>query len=668
MKSAARLSRRRFLRQTGGLCGAGLLPIRAGTLGAWAAEATAEPGRTPADRVAVLSEHLAVHTGPVNVGIIRDGGSALLIDIGDGSVAECLPGLRIDRIDRILFTHHHRDQACGLGRVAPAASARIGVPAGEREWFERPDAYWNDVGRLTHEYNFHPHRLMLTKPVRVDAEMGPETILDWGPARIRVLPTPGHTDGSVSYLVEIDGHKVLFTGDVLYDEGRIGNLHAMQKGFRRGGTAIRDYHGFMGSCDELLGSLDRIKTAAAEVLVPSHGRIVNEPARAVDLLANRLNACYDRYVQISALRHYFPALFSEFAGKPGHMAFDKGIAPPDFLIHIGTSRILVSRDGPGLMMDCGGPKVIAEVGKLVESGRLAGIEGLWVTHYHDDHTDAVAAGREAFACPVIADASVAEIITRPTAWRLPCVSRNATRVDRVTAHGETWAWHEYTLTAYHFPGQTLHHGALLVEGRGAKMLFAGDSFTPAGIDDYCSYNRNWLGEGVGFDRCLSLIETVRPTHIFNCHVDNAFTFAPEQLRHMRDNLARREREFGELVAWDHPNYATDESWAHCRPYEQQASAGQRIELLVKVRNHSTEPRELKARLVLPGDWAVGAGLANRAVVEWKSTTIAPKADGAVTFTLDVPPGLSPGRYVVTADLDYHSRILPQFTEAIVVVS
>ena len=66
-------------------------------------------------------------------------------------------------------------------------------------------------------------------------------------------------------------------------------------------------------------------------------------------------------------------------------------------------------------------------------------------------------------------------------------------VDRRTRHGESWQWHEFTVTAYHLPGQTLYHGGLLIEGRGHRILFCGDSFTMAGIDDYCAGNRNWLG-------------------------------------------------------------------------------------------------------------------------------------------------------------------------------
>jgi glyoxylase-like metal-dependent hydrolase (beta-lactamase superfamily II) len=654
-------SRRRFLK-------------KAGALGCWVAGMTAKnagAAEVPSSMMS-LSEHLFVYRGPINVGIIRDGGKALLIDAGDGSVADVLPTLGMTAVDRILFTHHHRDQACGTGRVA-AAKTRISVPAAERDCFDKVTDYWNDAARLNNEYNFHPHRLMLTESLRVGSSVNPGEVIRWGKAGIQVLSTPGHTDGSVSYLVEVDGRRAMFTGDVIYDAGKIWSIHAMQKGFARGETSIPDYHGFMGTLPDLLASLERIKSARPDVLVPSHGKILTDPPRAIDLLVQRLNTCYDKYVSISALRHYFPALFTEFAGRPGHMAYDKGSAPPEFLRHINTSWLVVSQDGPALMMDCRNAEVIADVRRLIDTKQITSVEGLWVTHYHADHTDAIPQGREAFKCPVIADASVANVITQPYAWRIPCVSRNTAVVDRVTKDGESWQWHEFKLTAYRFPGQTLHHGALLVEGRGVRMLFVGDSFTPAGIDDYCSYNRNWLGRGVGFDYCLSVVEKLRPTHLFNCHVDNAFTFTPEQIRFMRTSLAEREPMFAEIVAWDHANYAMDESWVRCFPYEQRVTPGKKVEVRLIVTNHSGKPRQFTARLNLPQTWSLSATTGHAATPDrrpeatgWKATTIPAKTDGELLFKLDIPPNLVTGRHVLTADIRYDDRVLPQFTEGILV--
>lgn len=617
------------------------------------------PGATPG-KLSRLSEHLAVYRGPINVGIVLDGPKALLIDCGDGSVAHAFPQFGVTAVDRVLLTHHHRDQACGAHSLA-AAGARIGVPAAERQHFNNVAAYWKNPKSRWHIYNQHPHHLMLAEPVRVDATVADGDAIDWGPAKIRVLATPGHTDGSISYLVEVDGKRVAFCGDAIYDQGRVWEIYSLQKG-----TQTSDYHGFLGARPQLTESLGRIQQARPNLLVPSHGRVISDPRKAIDTLVERLDLCYDKYVAASALRHYFPKMFTEYAGRKDHMPIRPGKPVPDCLRHFGTTWMIVSKEKAALVMDCGSPNVVKTIKGLIEKGEIRRVEGLWVTHYHDDHVDAIPEFQKAFDCPCITDRFVAKVISDPMAWRLPCISPGRVRVDRATGDGESWQWHEFKLTAYHFPGQTLYHSGLFVEGRGLRMLFAGDSFTMAGMDDYCAQNRNWLGLGVGFDRCVALIEKLRPTHIFNCHVNRAFDFTPEQCRYMRANLAEREKVFGRLVPWDHANYGMDEAWVRCHPYEQRAEPGGKVSFDVVLTNHSAEPRPAACRAVLPRAWGVDSSGNSRAT-DWARVTIPAKTDGRVQLSLSVPPDTKPDRYVIPVDLRYGDRSLPQFTEAIVVV-
>ncbi|MCX8036572.1 MAG: MBL fold metallo-hydrolase [Candidatus Sumerlaeia bacterium] len=608
--------------------------------------------------VAQLSDHFYVYQGPINVGILRDGDKALLIDCGDGSVASVLSRLGIKSVAQVVFTHHHRDQACGAGRLLSAAT-KTGVPAAERAYFENPAAYWNNDNNLWKVFaSFRPHRLMLTEPLRVDEAYTDGQRFAFGPATIEVLHTPGHTDGAVSYVIEVDERRVVFCGDCIYDDGQIWDIWSLQKGFAKGTAKIGAYHGFMGDRWTLLESLERIRQRNPSLLIPSHGRIIRRPDEAIGALAKRFEACYENYVAISALRYYFPALFADYAGRPGQMPIRPGFAPPECLRHIGTTWMLVSKTGAAFVMDVGSNNIVRQIQKMLDGGEIKSVDALWVTHYHHDHTEGIPLFQKTFDCPCITDRRLAEVLTNPTAWRLPCLISEPVRVEKLMEDGQSWQWHEFKMTSYYYPGQTLYHAALLAEGEGHRMFFIGDSHTPSGIDDYCAQNRNFLGRGVGFQYCLSLMEKLRPTHVFNPHVKEAFTFTDEEIGFMRKNLVERERLFNELVPWDHPNYATDESWVRCFPYTQKAKPGDQIRLEVVITNHSATAREMQCRAVLPKSFGGQP-------TEWAKASIPPKAEKFLRMELQVPETVPAQRHIIPIDVVYGLWRLPQIAEAIV---
>ncbi len=600
-----------------------------------------------------LSHHLYVHHGHVNTGILRDGDRALLIDPSGISLQTTLTELGITNIEQILFTHHHRDNTSGF---PISDNVRIGVPEAEKQWFTEVETFWNDPKYRWHLYNCHPHNLMRANAIPVTDTYTEGSQIEWGPAIIRVLETPGHTDGSITYLVDVDNIRFAFSGDLIYDEGKIWELYSLQKG-----QQTTDYHGFLGARDELKDSLEKVGKSLPTTLIPTHGVVMKNPNVAIDALLHQLTYCYDKYVSISALRHYFPKLFTEFEGRADHMPIREGKPPPDFLRHIGTTWLIISDTKEAFVMDCGSPNVIKQIQQLQSDGEISEVTQFWVTHYHDDHVNAIPEFQETFPCETIADGIVAKVIENPKGYRLPCISPAVTRVDRVTRDGDSWTWNEFTMTAYHFPGQTYYHGGLLVEGHGVRMFFSGDSFTMAGIDDYCSGNRNLLGEGVGYENCIRRIQQLKPTHIFNCHVDPAFDFTDREIEFMLDTLAQREKCYGDLFPWDHANYGMDDQWIRCCPYEQDVAPGENASLQVEITNHSLEPRTAIAQPILPESWGIE--------VDTAETTIPPKADGHIQFSIPIPQHCDViERVVIPVEITYNDKPLGQFREAIFVLT
>lgn len=611
-----------------------------------------------------LSENLYIQHGHVNTGILCDGDHALLIDPSGTTLQTTLSELGITDVDQILFTHHHRDNTAGFP-IAP--ETHVGASAKETEWFTEVDTFWNDPKYRWHLYNYHPHNLMLTDAISVTDTYTDGAQIAWGLASLTVLETPGHTDGSVSYLVDVDGKRFAFTGDLIYDEGMLWELYSLQKG-----QQTTDYHGFLGARDELKESLEKIRQASPTALIPTHGIVMNNPNKAIDALLERLAYCYNKYVAISALRHYFPQLFEEFDGHRGHMPIREGKPPPECLRHFGTTWLIISETDEAFVMDCGSPHIIKQIQQLQADGEVSEVTQFWVTHYHDDHVNAIPEFQETFPCETIADSVVTAVITNPIGFRLPCISPAVTRVDRITQDGDSWQWNEFTMTAYHFPGQTYYHGGLLVEGHGVRMFFGGDSFTMAGIDDYCSGNRNLLGGDVGYEKCLRLIQELEPTHIFNCHVNPAFDFTEAEIACMLDTLAEREKCYTELFPWDHANYGMDEHWVRCYPYEQEVALGETAQLRVELTNHSREPRTATAQPILPASWDMEIAPAE--------TTIPSRTDGYIDFSIPIPPHSSrhaptcrqesevSKRVVIPINLTYNGCPLGEFREAIFVLT
>lgn len=601
-----------------------------------------------------LTEHLWVYKDHINVGILIAGNRAILIEFTEGAAqfALSLPG--VDAIEAALISHYHRDQACGIHSRA-SKGMQVIAPADEQRWFDRADEYWKGPEFRWHVYSLRPQHLVFTEPVQVARALPDGDVMAWGPVTITAISTPGHTDGSLSYLVEADGRRFAFTGDLVYASGQVWDVFSLQKG-----VGMMDYHGFMGARHDVIRSLERLRDAGADILIPAHGGIMPDVAGVVSATSASLESCFECYADISALRYHFPGSLAGYANGPSAMPFQQVFDVPEFLRHIETTWILLSETGDAFVMDCYSDAVIGRIKGMRESGAIRSVDGLWITHYHDDHVDAVQRFRDEFACEVIADKSVADVVSEPERWRLTCLSPNHVTVDRVTGDGESWTWNEYRMTAYHFPGQTLYHGGLLVEGRGRRIFFAGDSFTPSGIDDYCPFNRNFLADGAGYDRCIALLQDLRPDMIINPHVAPPFVFTDDAYHQMRENLRRRKGLFASLLPWDDPNYGIDDSWVVCSPYEQTARPGDRCQVDAVVTNHSDTAKRASCRLVPPSMWSVEPA-------DPSEGSVGPGATCVVPLSIKVPADAATGRYAIAVDVEYGDLCLPGFTEFIVQV-
>src|SRR5690606_30513928 len=113
--------------------------------------------------------------------------------------------------------------------------------------------------------------------VPVHATLRDYATLCFAGQELTVLPTPGHTTGSVSLLATVDGPALAFTGDLIYAPGKVWSLASTQW----------SYTGAEGVAASVASLLD-LRDRAPQALLPSHGTPMLKPARAIDLLVSRL--------------------------------------------------------------------------------------------------------------------------------------------------------------------------------------------------------------------------------------------------------------------------------------------------------------------------------------------------------------------------------------------
>ncbi len=213
------------------------------------------------------------HPNDCNVYLVDGGDEMALVDTGGGAGVEAIfrnvgnSGLDPKRIRTAVITHCHFDHIGGNKRVKELSGCKIAVHEAEAKAVEELDPWLTLV-------DMAKRRGLVVDPAKVDISLRDGDELKVGRHRLRVIHTPGHTPGSTCLLLESEGRRVIFSGDVVSAQGRLNFING--PGF--------DLLAWKRSMKTLVG-------LSADALMPGHGTFVLSGARDhVKLYSDKMEA------------------------------------------------------------------------------------------------------------------------------------------------------------------------------------------------------------------------------------------------------------------------------------------------------------------------------------------------------------------------------------------
>ncbi len=596
------------------------------------------------DYLEALSPSLFRFRDTCVVYLLKHEDQAVLIDFGSGRILDFLNQIGIRHVSAILMTHHHRDQGQGLPR-AVRAGIPVWVPHTEQDLFHRVDEHWLRR-EIFNNYNPRQDRFSLLSSIPVAG-----TLMDYGHYHfagfeMTILPTPGHTPGSISIWVEVDGKPVAFTGDLIFAPGKLWSLSATQW----------TYNGAEGVPATIASLLD-LKERCPAVLYPSHGDPILNPAGAVDQVVERLWA-------LLRARGENPRLFllRENPYQP---------ITPHLLEHrasLAKTYVLLSETKKALFFDFGYDFVtglpagsdrasrrpwLYTIPVLKRQFGIQTIDVVIPTHPHDDHVAGINVLRAVEGTRVWGAENFADVLENPAAHNLPCLWYDPIPVDQRIPLEQPIPWEEYSITLYPLPGHTRYAVAIAFEVDGYRVLVTGDQYQG---DDGAKWNYVYMGEyRIGdYTTSAHLYRRLRPDLILPGHWQPLWV-TPQYL----DGLVER-AEWLENLQKD--LLPAPEEWSpegfrvSIHPYQIEAWAGDSIPVDVEI-IPSFEPVEVTLRLVVPEGWKV---------IE-EIQTVQVRDQEHIRFQVVLPEALNVYRERIAVDLTVDGKPLGQQAEAFITV-
>lgn len=568
------------------------------------------------ENLTCIADNLFLFEDSCNIYVLQSGEKAVLFECGTSRVMDYLAEIGVRKVDYCFHSHYHRHVCQGDPGLVERGVGLI-VPQAERNYFEDVSAFW-DTKNFYDLYNMRMDSYCQKSNVPVHKGVADGDVVQWECYEIKVLHTPGPTEGSVSYLVEIEGKKYLFCGDLICGSANLWELYEYQYEYQ-------SLHGL----DELDKTLDRLISLDPDVIIPANGLIIDDPAYALPLIKARA-----REFNKHATTIWDPAGFPEdnhpdcprltdIGGDWDLSDYDRVRRTPIAQREDGPVQLskhlwkiigsqtyaLVSDSGKVLLTD---PSSDTKwLHQLTELTGATAISHAIITHPHDDHLSYMEHTVSEFGTEVIALDIMADIIERPHAYNLPCTIWKGFPVSLTLRDGERLKWEEFEFVVHHAPGHTDYHMALFGMIDGEMICFSGDNFVGSKYPNlYGPTNcRNVWIPGEHFIKTARLLRHYKPSlllvaHMFDPPVEGIVRLDDTLIDSLESWAMEYERKAEELIAQRPFVLGMDPYWIHPEPFHliMQRNTSQIVK--VNIRNHFAEPADLEIWLSFPDGFTV----------------------------------------------------------------
>jgi glyoxylase-like metal-dependent hydrolase (beta-lactamase superfamily II) len=589
-----------------------------------------------------IAEGLYRWTDTCNVYALVHEGRALLIDCGAGDAVDHLDEIGAERVDWVLYTHHHREQCQGHARLT-ASGAKTAAPVGEANLMRDPASLWDDLNANTVYGAVHsrPPR----EPVSIDRTLAPLDTFEWGPFAIQVYATPGNTQGSVTYRAQIAGEWFLFSGDLILAGGTMHTFYDNEW----------DYGHSVGP-KTMCQSLTYLRALLPATVCPSHGPVMADPEPDI----RRLHATLDRFE-----KDWYTRAWDWNDGIGG--AMDWFSRPTDItgvrkftdnlykLGRIGSNcYLLIGETGRGMFVDCGGQMpthLDYALDRLRDEAGLRTIEVLIPTHVHGDHYNTLGYLRERWGAEVWCLDTMAEAMEQPYRfnssalvpyYRLPF---DTIPIARKLADRERFEWDGLELVAHDLPGQTCYTTGVELRVADKRVMFTGDNifYTPregqSGHEAILARNGSQID--LQYLAGAERLAEVNPDWILAGH-SSEIEDARRQIPLFLEWARAMPGKFAELSSRDPYELFLDPYWMRFDPWMQRLAPGDEARVQVIVRSHHADGTRFVIAPRLPEGWGPEPA-------EWEGTlTRGEEARFEVRFRV---PDDAPSRtHIISADL------------------